>query len=168
MKSAGAKTNEGDADLARRLRRELSYDADSGLFRRHKTGRILQGKQAGGYVSIRFNGRAHLGHRLAWLYAHSCWPAEQLDHINHDRADNRLANLRECTNQQNAQNMSRHRDNSGGHLGVSWMPKRGKWQAGIGVNGGRINLGYHDTKEAALNAYAEAKRKHHPFGASNV
>ena len=48
-----------------------------------------------GYVRIGIDGRKYTSHRLAWLYVHGVWPSDQIDHINRNRSDNRIANLRE-------------------------------------------------------------------------
>jgi hypothetical protein len=92
---------------AERLREILGYDPETGLFTRLvRTGRIRAGEVAGtahsrGYRSIVIDGRVYLSHRLAWLYVHGEWPPEQIDHINRNRADNRLVNLRAAKQSQN-------------------------------------------------------------------
>lgn len=152
---------------AEQLRELLDYDPESGRF----TWRVaLPGQKAGspagcldsyGYVVIRIDGANRKAHRLAWLIAYGEWPDDQIDHINGDRSDNRIANLRSLTNQGNQQNRrTAHRGNSSGLLGVS--PKRGKWRAQIKVDGKKRHLGLFDTPEAAHAAYLEAKRKLHP------
>jgi len=151
---------------AQRLMELLHYEPTTGQFA-WRTGRAAGSVHSAGYLEVRVDGNLYLCHRLAWLYVHGDWPAAQIDHINRTRTDNRIANLRECTNQLNCQNVRAHRDGSG-LLGTSWEKRRGKWQAGIGINGKRIFLGYHSTREEAHAAYLQAKRELHPFGACNV
>lgn len=109
---------------AERLRELLSYDPETGIFRRVATRRqVKSGDIAGsddgkGYWRIRVNGEKHRAHRLAWLYVNGAWPIDQLDHINGDKLDNRICNLREATNSENQQNRSLPKSNTSGRLGV--------------------------------------------------
>ena len=113
-----------------------------------------------GYCIIRLDDRLYTAHRLAWLYVHGQWPTHQLDHINGNRQDNRLCNLRPATNAENAQNRTR-KSNTSGFPGV--RKTNSKWTAEIKVNYKPIRLGRFDSPEAAYAAYLEAKRKYHPF-----
>lgn len=152
-----------------RLRTLLSYEPETGDFRwlvnkssRARAGSAAASRHNAGYLAVRIDGTAYLLHRLAWLYVHGRWPQDQVDHINGDRADNRLVNLRECSNAENCQNVRPHRDGAG-TLGVSLDKRRGRWQAGIGINGERRFLGYFATKEEAGAAYRAAKARLHQF-----
>lgn len=154
---------------AERLREVLDYDPDTGVFtRKVRTGNVKIGDVAGsfngkGYIRIGIDGRLHRAHRLAWLYVTGEWPKDQIDHINGDRGDNRLANLREVNNAENQHNLRKARaDNTTGFLGVS--PRYGKFRAYIMVDGKNKHLGCFPTPEAAHAAYLEAKRGLHPFG----
>ena len=89
------------------------------------------------------------------------WPVRHLDHINGDRSDNRITNLREATVAENAQNRKTRSDNKAGLTGVR---KQGKaWLASIGANGTRVYLGSFETKEDARAAYVAAKSQMHGF-----
>lgn len=142
----------------------LRYEPENGFFYSRRTGQRLIARHGAGYISIRLAGRSWLGHRLAWIYVHGRWPINQLDHINGNRADNRIENLRECTNAQNCQNVRAHKDGVG-LVGITFEKRRSRWTAGIGVNGKRIWLGYFGTADEAHNAYLAAKRKYHQFNA---
>ena len=93
-----------------RLKELFSYDESSGIFTRilgHKNG-IKAGSVAGctqkhrkPYLVIRIDRKLYLCHRLAWLYVHGVFPVGVIDHINGDGFDNRIANLRDVTNEQN-------------------------------------------------------------------
>jgi hypothetical protein len=86
-----------------------------------------------------------------------------IDHINGDRLDNRIENLRTATYSQNSANAKRHSRNTSGLKGASKRFKNGKWtgrwQASITYQRKQINLGYFDTKEEAHAAYLEAARR---------
>lgn len=107
--------------------------------------------------------RTYYAHRLAWLYVHWCWPAEQLDHINGVRSDYRIANLREATHAQNHQNQGVRKNNTSGATGVYWDAELGKWYARIMVEGKSLHLGTFAEKSKAIEARADAKAKCHPF-----
>lgn len=169
--AARGKTKKAEATeiVATRLRQLLDYDPATGEFRwRQDRPRCREGQIAGhahcqGYRGIRVDGRAYLAHRLAWLYVHGAWPKDQIDHINGNRADNRIANLRECTNALNCQNVRAHRDSTSKYPGVSLADHaRGKpWLATICVAGKKKYLGHHETEELAFSAYRLAKRELH-------
>jgi hypothetical protein len=148
---------------AERLREMLDYAPRTGLFYwRKRRGNMAAGLEAGGfhkrYLAIRIDGVHHLAHRLAWLYVHGKHPSEEIDHRNGNPADNRIANLRECSHAQNARNVGRRRNRSG-FKGVS--PRGRKWIAQIGLNGRTIYLGLFATAQKAADAYDEAARLYH-------
>ena len=156
---------------AERLRSLLSYDAETGVFvwLASTNGRIKVGDIAGsfnnkGYIAIGCDGKEHKAHRLAWLWIHGAWPSKQIDHIDGDKSNNRLANLREATNTENQQNRRRaRRDNkSGGLIGAQFHRHTGKYTSKIGVGGKSIYLGLFDTAKLAHEAYVKAKRELHP------
>lgn len=95
-------------------------------------------------------------HRLVWLYVHGHMP-QQIDHINGDRSDNRLCNLREATQSLNNANSARRSNNTSGSKGVCWNSKRNCWQAHIKPPGQkRVYLGRFDKFEDAAAAYERA------------
>jgi len=111
---------------------------------------------------LNFSFRAH---RLAWAIYFGEWPTRFIDHINCDRSDNRISNLREASDVENARNSKRSKANSSGAKGVYWYKRDKKWAAQITVNNRRMSLGRHQTKEAAALAYAKASAKlHGTFG----
>ena len=160
-------TEQRAALTAEQVRELLDYDPETGRFtwriapRGHKAGSQAGCIDSYGYVVIRIAGAGHKAHRLAWLIAYGEWPDDQIDHINGDRSDNRIANLRDVSTQINQQNQRRARTNnrSSGLLGVT--RKRGRWQAQIETNGKNVFLGCYSTKEDAHSAYLKAKRQRH-------
>ena len=154
---------------AERLREVLSYDPATGEFVwTERAYHAVVAEKAGGrnrkgYIQICIDLRRYYAHRLAWLYVHGRWPAEQIDHINGVKDDNRIANLREATNAENQQNRRITRKNTSDHVGVSWHKKTQQWRAQISVNGRPKHLGCFDDIDDADKAYADAKAKLHPF-----
>lgn len=156
-----------------RVRELLEYDEKEGVFKWRvnrcnlKAGTVAGCMTKAGYSYIRIDKVLHTAHRLAWLYIHGELPAGQIDHINGDRSDNRIANLRTCTNSQNQQNRKQAQASSLiGVMGVSRHSdkKRPKpYQAHIKVNRVSKSLGYFATAEEAGAAYLNAKRNLHEF-----
>lgn len=152
------------------LRDRLSYDKDTGLFTHNKTfgSRFKAGDRADtpghaaliGYRLVNLLSRKYLGHRAAWLHHYGAWPDGVIDHINGDKGDNRICNLRDVTHQvnnENRRNKSHH--NKTGFMGV--IVTNGKFRARILVNRKNIHIGMFDTPEEANLAYIEAKRIYH-------
>lgn len=145
------------------LRELFSYDSQSGLLVRKK---FKGGKRAGpvgtvhsqGYLTVGVLNKVYKVHRLVWLYHHGVFPEDMIDHINGEKADNRIENLRLATASLNKANEKLRRDNTSGFKGAK--PHKGKWQARIGINGVRRSLGYFDTPEGAHAAYMKAAVKH--------
>jgi hypothetical protein len=149
-----------------RLREVLIYEEDTGLFRwkiqmgqRGKVGEIA-GHIARGYRRVMIDRVTHEQHQLAWLYVNGVWPEHEIDHINGDKADNRIVNLRDAPHSINTQNTVRPRaDNRLQLMGVKKI--RGAFVARIMVNKKSIHLGCFDCPSKAANAYLDAKRRLH-------
>jgi len=109
-----------------------------------------------GYRQGAIFGKPVSAHRVVWKLIFGT-DAVIIDHINGNRADNRLENLRECTSQENMRNQRRRFDSKSGVCGVTWNKGVGKWQAQIKVNGKNIYLGIHESIEDASDAYQKAK-----------
>lgn len=157
---------------AERLREVLAYDRQTGAFtwRTTQSNRAKAGKTAGstsshdGYLYIRIDGALHKAHRLAWLHVHGSWPAAGLDHVNGERAQNNIANLREATQAENMQNLRRpHRDNKTGFMGVHRSGSR--FYARIKAGPDFFKSPKVDTPQEAHAAYLQLKAIHHPFSA---
>lgn len=121
------------------LREIFDYNEDTGVFtRKVRTAKCNQiGDTVGcinnrGYCVIRYNTRLYQAHRLAWLYVYGEIPTDkQIDHVDTDRSNNKITNLRLCTNAQNLKNTPAHKDNTSGFKGVSYVKATGKWKAQI-------------------------------------
>lgn len=143
-----------------RLKHLLWYAPSSGDFfwkNPPANGPANVGNRAGsengsGYLRIRVDGKLYQSHRLAWLFCHGYFPENDLDHINRDRADNRLANLREVSRSCNLRNTGNSVSNTSGIKGVFWNKTEAKWYVSIYVGGLRRHLGcFEDITEAAAH-----------------
>ena len=131
--------------------------SDFGNVRNDKTGRILKGRAGGcGYVSVDLKRNTLSNYKcIHRLVAQAFLPnpdnKPQVDHIDNNKVNNRLLNLRWATNSQNQQNRSIGRNNTSGTKGVSWNNKSNKWTAQIKINGKKIHLGSFINKDDAIN-----------------
>lgn len=124
-------------------------------------GQVAGGLNADGYVKVEAGGKSHGAHRLVWLMHRGEWPAGEIDHINGNRADNRICNLRDVDHRMNTENRrSAQRRSTTGFLGVA-LHQSGRFRARIRVAGKSKSLGLYDTPEAAHAAYVDAKRLLH-------
>lgn len=150
-----------------RLREILHYNEITGDLtwisqepkHRRLLGHRVSRKVTGGYIACKIDGKSYVAHRLAWLYVHGEWPSKWVDHINGQKDDNRLVNLRPCTPSENQQNLS----GKDGRLGTRWHPKAKRWFAAIKINGGLRHLGSFLTQADAHVAYLSAKQQLHTF-----
>jgi hypothetical protein len=134
------------------------------MFNTRWSGNVAGGKNNRGYIFIGLDGRNYLAHRLAWLYVTGKWPNDLLDHIDGNRINNRIANLREATHMENFQNTRNpYKNNATGMQGVSYHKASGKYAAQLQTKHKQRHLGLYLTPEEAFAAYVEAKRKQHPF-----
>ena len=149
-----------------RLHKLLSYDPETGIMRwRVNKGAVRAGQIAGnltrGYLQLMVDGHPTVVHRFIWLYVYGKWPDKNIDHIDGNRSNNRLCNLRDVTQAMNIQNEIKPRSNNkSGFLGVK--ANRGLWKAEISVHGKTKFLGRFKTPEEAHQVYLEAKRRLHP------
>ena len=145
-----------------RLRELLFYDNNTGHFtwlknRGAGVGQIAGTVKTNGYIGIMVDRKLYFAHRLVWLYTYGVFPKQYIDHINGDRADNRLANLREATHTQNMHNLKSAKITSKTKmLGVTQVNSR--YRARIRYAGRYIHLGYFPTPEEAYIKYQEVNK----------
>lgn len=166
------------------LRQLLRYDPDTGVFTWNERSPAFfpnsknpedhcaswntrfSGKQAfvthdgKGYLVGGIFNRQHQAHRVAWAIYHGYWPSGEIDHINRNRSDNRISNLRDVSSAENSHNLPIFVNNRSGILGVDWYERKGKWRAQIMANGKLIHLGYFADKRKAAQARRNAERQY--------
>ena len=148
-----------------RLKELLHYNPETGVFTclvrraRLDVGSVVGSRHNRGYVQLQLDGKKYLAHRLAWLYTHGQWPQLEIDHIDRNRANNRIANLRDVSSTTNNFNTCTPRNNTSGVKGVRWFAPARRWQARIGLNGREICLGYFRHFEDAAAARRTAEQK---------
>lgn len=151
---------------AEKARELLSYDPGTGVltWRAPRSHNVKPGDTTGcpmgNYLGLAIGRRTYRAHRIAWLIYHGEWPSGQIDHVDGDFRNNRIANLRLADCSQNGANSRRPKNNTSGHKGVTWRKSLGKWQAHIGVRGKKLHLGFYDTSEEAAAAYRRAAREY--------
>ena len=128
---------------------------DGKLFWKKNTGsKPIAGKEAGchktkDYSMVCINKKQHAIHRVIFAM-HNGYMPKQVDHINGDRRDNRIENLRATTNTQNSYNRLLSSTNTSGVKGVSWDKTKGKWHAQLNYNGKNRHMGYWKADEKHL------------------
>jgi len=152
-----------------RLKSLLHYCPDTGDLTwtksRHgvKVGSIAGYTHHTGYIMLSIDSKRYLAHRLAFLYMTGEFPENHTDHINHVRSDNRWLNLRKATRQENQKNRSIFKNNTSGHVGVSWCNRSKKWLVQININNKNTFIGHFtDIKEAIFSRWlAEDEHGYH-------
>lgn len=154
------------------LRKLFTYDAETGrlIWSKTSNARAVEGSQAGclnrkGYRLIGLHGRQYRAHRIVVALNDGKWPPEELfiDHIDGNRDNNRLTNLRLCTPSENQHNRIIPSNNTSGLLGVSYDRQDRNWRASICVRRKRFRIGNFSSPEHAHQAYLNAKATLHPI-----
>lgn len=146
----------------------FSYDKKSGEFIRlnnsyrnsSKSGSVAGTINKNGYVQIYIAGKLYYAHRLAWLYMEGYFPEFHIDHIDHNRSNNRWENLRGCKSRDNAMNSSLRKSNRTGFNGVCFSEKRNSYRATVTVNRKQIFLGWFGNLFDAISARELANIKY--------
>lgn len=147
------------------VKRLFSYTPENGILiwlTGKRKGKIAGSiDKANGYVRIGINGDDYYAHRIIWLYATGVWPKIQVDHKDHDRANNMWSNLREVTVPEQSQNRMMPKNNTSRVVGVH--KTRYKWRAEIGGKN-YILLGYFYNYFDAVCARKSAENRlaYHP------
>lgn len=139
---------------------------DGRLFRKNKARNGAKANQEAGSLikstgrwCINFNKKKLLRSRVVWMLHYGEIPSGmEVDHIDHDRLNDRIENLRLVTRKVNAKNLSKRRDNSSGVTGVTYCKRDNLWQAKINVDGKCVSLGHFRDMQSAIVARAEAEK----------
>lgn len=154
-----------------------SYNKDTGEFvwikrpsNRVKIGDSIGNIGSHGYLETSLLGNRYLVHRLVWLYEHGEFPDKKIDHVDRNRLNNSIANLRLASDFENAHNVfvPSGRNKNSGLRGVTFRKKINRWTAEICANGKRIYLGCFKTPEDASSEYLKAKMQLHKFAFEGV
>jgi hypothetical protein len=154
--------------LIKQLSEHLEYNPIDGMLHwaSNRDGRARKGRLAGGldsstgYWRVRFLGKNFQAHRLAWLIYYGKFPDGLIDHINGNKTDNRIENLRDVDRSTNLHNQKKaQKGNLSGFLGVSYHAKSGKYLARITINNKTNHIGVFIKAEDAYAAYLEEKAK---------
>lgn len=150
-----------------RLKEVLHYDAELGAFTwRHGYRWRKEGEIAGKihptlkYRLICIDSKQYPASKLAWFYVHEVWPRE-VDHIDGERANDRIVNLLEVSRSQNCWNSAIRSHNTSGRKGVYFDKQRGKWLAYIRKYGKMYSLGRYASFEEACRVRAAAEKRFH-------
>jgi hypothetical protein len=124
-------------------------------------GKEIAGADEKGYLRVPIHGKNYRVHRVCFAIYHGRWPDKQVDHIDGDKANNKIGNLREATNSQNQMNRGAAVNNTSGYKGVHFNKAAKKWHAQIRKKGKNIYLGVFDDPHDAYLAYCQAADKIH-------
>lgn len=159
------------------LRELLTYNPDTGeLFWKHRdtkwfphgrfaktwntrfaNNKAFTSVDSAGYFRGSVFGDPYLAHRVAWAVYYGAWPSKFIDHIDGNKINNRLDNLRDVTVSDNGKNTKKPHHNTSGCVGVYWHKYRKKWCAFIKVNGKQKHLGIFKDKNSAIAARKDAE-----------
>lgn len=144
------------------LKEYLHYDPNTGVMFSYKNrkrtnylfplGSVATNK----YLLINISDFRYRAHRLAWLYVYGEFPKGQIDHINGNRIDNRICNLRDVSRNENAKNKSMYKNNTSGVSGISWDKINSKWSVYIKD----LHIGSYKCKLDAVAEVIRARKKH--------
>jgi hypothetical protein len=144
----------------------LHDEASGKLFYRAARKQSPAGSEAGslhrtGYRSVSVDRCQYLVHRIIWFMVKGSWPLNQIDHINGNKADNRIENLREATNAQNTLNVPARQASSSGVKNVYYQARNKKWRVRMKVEGKSKSFGLYRTKTEAEKAAVSARNQFH-------
>lgn len=108
-----------------------------------------------GYRGLTVFGRSFMQHRIVWMMHNDGSCPEFLDHINGNKSDNRIENLRPATKVDNGWNRGKNKNNTSGYKGVCFMKRKGVYRASVYFGGRAIHAGFHSTAEEAHLAYCK-------------
>lgn len=158
------------------LRALLSYNPDTGeliwrergpeLFKKASLAASWNRRHAGskafqtlyyGYMHGHIFKKHYFAHRVAWAIYHGEWPSAQIDHVNGNRSDNRIINLRDVSHSENQRNVKLRHDNKSGVPGVDWRKSQSLWRVRVNINGKRFMVGYFKDLNSAIAARQKAQ-----------
>ena len=143
-----------------RLKRLVRYNPATGIMYAKATGKPLGTVSGKGYLAVQLGVQVYAVHVLAWVYMYGKKAKGVVDHIDHDKTNNRRSNLRDVSQLSNSRNRSMSKSNKSGYTGVFWDDSKKGWIANIRVDGKYRNLGCYRTVEDAVKARDAGNRTH--------
>lgn len=125
-----------------------------------KAGQLAGHVKTTGYTAVRINNKEYKAHRIIYLLHHGSLP-DYIDHIDGNRSNNKIENLRPATINQNNWNSKRPSQNTSGLKGVCWNKRHKKWFARVQINGKQLFIGYFNNLSDAETAIRNARESHH-------
>ncbi len=123
-----------------------------------KKGTVAGWLGSNGYFKVGVNGSEEYVHRIIWLLHHGYLPENNLDHIDRNKTNNKIENLREASQSCNMRNYGNKQHNKTGVNGVCWKERYKKWHANIVITGTQIHLGYYKNFKNAVHARYSAEQ----------
>jgi hypothetical protein len=162
-----------DVNELNEIKKRFNYNSFTGVFtykicikKSHPIDSVAGTRTKKGYIVFSVNKKSYQAHRIAWLLFYKELPNLIIDHIDGNKTNNAISNLRLATRSENAQNQKKaQKNNKESYLGVN-QNKRSKnksYETRIQINGKRIQIGTFKTSEEASEAYINKKRELHPF-----
>lgn len=146
----------------------LAYDPEEGTFTWKvkpaywkAPGTVAGCVRGARYRVITWRGVHYPGSHVAWAMVHGRWPEAEIDHIDRNPSNDRIANLREASSAENKRNRVVRRDSGTGVKGVRFHKPTGRYQARIRHVGREVHIGLFDTLAEAEAAYVEMAKKLH-------
>lgn len=142
----------------------LLYEPETGFVYWKKTKQLIKAciKCNSRYKRIMINKMSYVLHRVIYQLHYGDLTADDvIDHIDQNKHNNKIENLRKADVFLNNQNQGNRKNNTSGYKGVSWSKQKKKWRATITINSKHKTLGFFETKEEAYNCYIQAKQKFH-------
>jgi len=143
-----------------RTRSDFATLRGANMWNAKYSGKVAGWDNGRGYIKIEINSRAFRAHRLAFLYMEGSLPANDVDHINGAKDDNRWTNLRHVTHGENMRNQRKRANRLSDCMGVSWAKRQCQWVAYIYINSRRVHLGSFDIYDDAVNVRKRAEVTH--------
>lgn len=133
------------------FKKYLEYDPDTGLLTKKTNYGCIYLNNKTGYLFFAIKRKHYRYHRICWAIHYNKWPVSFIDHINGNKTDNRITNLKDCENRENQQNQKRHRE--GKLVGANYHKRSNVWRSRIKINGKQLYLGSFKTEKEAHEAY---------------
>lgn len=152
-------------EICQKLLQESFCYEDGNLIWKQPTGRRISvgqvaGRNNNGYRMIGFMGKEYMAHRLVFMFHHGYLPPE-VDHIDGNRSNNKIDNLRAATHAENLRNQRLKSSNTSGLKNVGWAKREQRWRVRVTIDGKDKHIGYFKDRDLADLVAIEACDLHH-------